>query len=916
MGMRLGLSGDGHLVQEARSRVGDRLAWARVVRANEIADALEALSDPTTFGVVITGDASFGKSSVASVLLSALESTHHTVRLRSTIVGTETPYGALAVLLARLPEDAQDDPGTIMRGIMGLLAADAGGRPAVMSLETSNNLDELSTATLVNIMVTGTAKVVVVADRASDLPADFHWMLTEQRLREVPLAPLSAEAMLAGLRDLLGGIVPQTVGLQLQALSRGNPQVAFLTVAELLTRGDLDAADGVWVLAPGADTRGIRQLDDLVRARIERLPAGVQAIIEALACARRIPLARLTAAFGHEDLARMEREGLIAIEEAGRHSVALTDPLIGEVVRGWLSVPRRRELRNLLLADGVPPLEVITHFELLGLAAWTRECHARLPTGHAIAAAAESLRLYDAKFALECLDDIERDAATWPTVQRLRASALLVLQLPHQALACLDQVSEADLYASGPVALATFASVKAAALRWVPDRSDETPAFLDETRGLLLLCAGTGAGSDVEARKASAILDLAEFEYWAFLGEFGRIVDRLEATVSQGHPVDEDVRLIAASILMEALTVLGRERDGLALLHELTSQISLASGSVRVRQAFATRAFDVLLYNGHWRQALAVLRATPQVSSHYVRTSGPSVELAMGLALVYAGRGHEALGSLLAAIALLERSPAARWLGLAYAAAAFACAQEGDAASARAWLTKLDACERPAAYRTVFYTDFCSDMARRWIGDAHAAARLVASARSDIAHGRWNPAGIKLVGATVEAHPDELRLLEEVCRHRQGQLAEIGGLLARGTRTGSLEDLTAAADLAAGLELDALEARCAAVALDRAREARDPVMVRLMQARLDALAGKVTVLPVAPSQASPVLTQREREVAVLAATGTSNRRIAEDLGLSVRTVEGHLYQVFAKLSVANRSELAGVVGNGGREGQP
>ncbi|WP_229232198.1 response regulator transcription factor [Sinomonas cyclohexanicum] len=89
-----------------------------------------------------------------------------------------------------------------------------------------------------------------------------------------------------------------------------------------------------------------------------------------------------------------------------------------------------------------------------------------------------------------------------------------------------------------------------------------------------------------------------------------------------------------------------------------------------------------------------------------------------------------------------------------------------------------------------------------------------------------------------------------------------------------------------------------------------------MQARLDALAGKVTVLPVAPSQASPVLTQREREVAVLAATGTSNRRIAEDLGLSVRTVEGHLYQVFAKLSVANRSELAGVVGNGGREGQP
>lgn len=915
MGMRLGLSGDGHLVQEARERVGDRLAWAGVVRLREISDALEALADPMTFGVVVTGDASLGKSSVASALLNDLESTHHTVRLRSTIVGTETPYGALAVLLARLPEDAQSDPGSIMRGIIGLISATAGGRPAVMSLETSNNLDELSTATLVNIMVTGTAKLVVVADRASDLPADFHWMLAEQRLREIPLAPLSPEAMHAGLRDLLGGIVPQTVGLQIQMLSRGNPQVAFLTVAELLARGDLVATDGVWVLAPDADTAGIRQIDDLVRARIERLPAGIQTIIEAIACARRIPLVRLTSAFPREDLALMEREGLIAIDEAGRHPVSLTDPLVGEVVRGWLSVPRRRELRTLLLADGVPPLEVLTHFELLGLAAWTRECHALLPTGHAIAAAAESLRLYDAKFALECLDGIDRDATTWPAVQRLRASALLVLQLPRQALACLDDVSEAELYAAGPADVATFASVKAAAMRWVPERADETPEFLAETRGRLLVRAATGR-SDAEDSKAAELLDLADFEYWAFRGEFGRIVDRLEATVGSTRAGDPEVRLIAASILMEARTVLGRERDGLALLHELTAQINLTSGSLRVRQAFATRAFDVLLYNGHWRQALAVLRASPEVSPHYLRTSGASLELATGLALVHAGRGREAIGPLLAAIALLERTPAARWLGLAYAAAAFACAQQGEAASARSWLAKLEACERPAGYRTAFYTEFCSDMARRWVGDTHAAARLVASAREDIAHGRWNPAGIKLVGATVDAHPEELRLLEEVCRHRQGQLAEIGGLLARGTRTGSLEDLTAAADLAAGLELDALESRCTAVALDRARAAGNVVGARLMEARLDALAGRVTVLPVAPGHARPALTQREREVAALAATGTSNRRIAEDLGLSVRTVEGHLYQVFAKLSVANRSELAGVVGNGGRVGRP
>ena len=107
--------------------------------------------------------------------------------------------------------------------------------------------------------------------------------------------------------------------------------------------------------------------------------------------------------------------------------------------------------------------------------------------------------------------------------------------------------------------------------------------------------------------------------------------------------------------------------------------------------------------------------------------------------------------------------------------------------------------------------------------------------------------------------------------------------------------------------LDALEARCVAVGIDCSRAAEDAVAARIMQARLDRLAGRVPVLPVVPSRALPVLTVREREVAILAARGTSNRQIAEDLGLSVRTVEGHLYQVFAKLAVSTRTELTEVL---------
>jgi len=51
------------------------------------------------------------------------------------------------------------------------------------------------------------------------------------------------------------------------------------------------------------------------------------------------------------------------------------------------------------------------------------------------------------------------------------------------------------------------------------------------------------------------------------------------------------------------------------------------------------------------------------------------------------------------------------------------------------------------------------------------------------------------------------------------------------------------------------------------------------------------------------LTSRERQVFDLVAEGLSNKAIAERLGLSNRTVEGHVNQIFLKLGVESRTEL-------------
>lgn len=58
-----------------------------------------------------------------------------------------------------------------------------------------------------------------------------------------------------------------------------------------------------------------------------------------------------------------------------------------------------------------------------------------------------------------------------------------------------------------------------------------------------------------------------------------------------------------------------------------------------------------------------------------------------------------------------------------------------------------------------------------------------------------------------------------------------------------------------------------------------------------------------PGQPDPSpLSEREREVLRLAAGGASNKLIARDLEVSVRTVHAHMRNIFTKLGVASRTE--------------
>ncbi|BCB80857.1 LuxR family transcriptional regulator [Phytohabitans flavus] len=58
-----------------------------------------------------------------------------------------------------------------------------------------------------------------------------------------------------------------------------------------------------------------------------------------------------------------------------------------------------------------------------------------------------------------------------------------------------------------------------------------------------------------------------------------------------------------------------------------------------------------------------------------------------------------------------------------------------------------------------------------------------------------------------------------------------------------------------------------------------------------------------PAAGPAVLTPQEREIALLAATGLTNKEIGQRLHLSHRTVGAHLYRVFPKLGIGSRAAL-------------
>ncbi len=165
---------------------------------------------------------------------------------------------------------------------------------------------------------------------------------------------------------------------------------------------------------------------------------------------------------------------------------------------------------------------------------------------------------------------------------------------------------------------------------------------------------------------------------------------------------------------------------------------------------------------------------------------------------------------------------------------------------------------------------------------AHERGHRSASARLGCVRGRLLAARGDLVGAEETFEQARAQLAPLPLPYEQARVLFVSGTTLR--RAGRRRD--------------------AAALLTTARQSFAALGAQVNVERCDRELRTGRPAPRGPDALSEVLTQQEQAVSSLVATGMTNREVAAELMLSVKTVQFHLTRVYAKLGVRSRSELA------------
>ncbi|MEV8182585.1 LuxR C-terminal-related transcriptional regulator [Specibacter sp. NPDC078692] len=879
---------------------GERHQWSSLVRLEDIDIVRAYLTDPALHGAVILGPRGVGKTTLARKVARRLEKNSHVVRLFGAGVPTDVPYSIFSIQLARLNARQSESPSAILGALVDQIFQDAHGLPIVLILDDLPGVDTLSMGVLMHLVLGGKAKLLVAARSLADFPEDLVWMIKDGLLARQRLEPFSRAEVRELLSKALDGPVAESVVATLYAVSAGNPLVLQALVYEYLQSGVLRANDGVWIQVGSLDEGTEDVLLELVESRMARESPEMRTHLEKFSLLNHVPLALALNVLGAEAVTALEDRGFLVIAANRSKTVSFAEPYVGETVRNQLSAYQKasyfEDLSELQALDAA----LLSPQELLIFASWINEAGLAMEPEVALAAAQAALQLFDPQLALACASHIRPDHPLAVQAAQKRSRAHHLMANYAKAVDALDTISIPVLNALSPEAYASWAMDLTVSLACLPGTKFRINKILAETEARIL------QASPEERLSAEKFYNLARFEVHINRGEFAQVLHDLSIASKDAH--DRSYRLNCACLLTMALAATGHELDAIELSRVVDEEAERYNIVLRMKEWRLFGSLLALVWSGQWRSCESALQQVIEYSNNSLRYRGGGMELALGMAYMFAGRDMQAAEILLIAAAQLEVRDTYTSSELVYSALACVHARLGDEEQGRRYLTLAKGSVRHSMWVNRTLSDYFQALATHAMGDPAAVGMLVTAAERDFAEGRPTPAASGLRAAIMCGAIGQHDLLEQVAQSCQGPLATISVLLARAARatpaTGENGAQLAmdAAGQARALELPDLARHANELALELASAAGDKKLAREARNGMRGLE-RADVQEQVQGSGNVPLTPRELQVARHANKGMSNRDIAGKIGVSVRTVEGHLYQVFAKLGITSRSAL-------------
>jgi DNA-binding CsgD family transcriptional regulator len=855
--------------------------WQLLERPSE-REAIRAALHADGRGVVVIGAAGVGKTTLTRVVTDSLVTQVHWAACTES--SQSIPLGAFAQWVS---QDSARDPIALLASARQALFA---GGEAIVGVDDAHLLDQLSATLLHHIAVDGVGRIVATVRSGEPIPDAVTSLWKDGYLARLELRALDKVQSIALVESVLGGALEELSADALWDASGGNPLFLRYTVEGALEAGRLTAVNGVWQLR--GDTAVHSGLAALLEARLDAAGAAAVAPLRLLALCEPLDVDTLIELVGEDALDAAEAAGLIRIVHDGpRLNARISHPLYGDVVRRRIGTASARRRRGEIAAV-LQRQELDSPAKRIRLAQLQADSDQPVESAFMVSAAKDAVFLANLPLGERLARKaFERDGGI--RAGELLSRALLWQGRPAEAEAILAQFDPDDLdelelvqwgiprlstlfWAMGAVGLARDLlellreRVSHPALRLIVDAT-ASAMVVHEGDLVAGLAAAQAVLADPDA--PTQAVDFAAFAAGLAMGPAGR-GDEFEPIGARCR-VDQKPTdgLIRAMI---------RYGDVLSLVH--SGQLAAAERRVAEYAEFTSTG----QFTG-W----AITKITD------------------GLVNTYRGRFPDAIRAIEQALAALNAESSLPWrlparLLLARAYAALGQPEEAARvlAEAREHTGAQVAVHEPARL-----------IAESWLTAARGGARPAAE------EARKAAAAARRVGQyalEAEALHHAARFGDRTVAARLTELAKqvagpVVGLAAEHAAAVAAHDAAALDELstrfeAVGVLLSAADAAAQAAVLHEAahrsvRAAESTTRARQLavscgQASTPALRAAVRPLPIS---------EREREVALLIAQGLTSREIAEQLVVSTRTVEGHIYRACIKLDVSDRDELAALL---------